>query len=76
MNIFLKILKNSDLSICELARCSGVPLRTIQNWIYNGVDPTVGNLEKVLNALGYEIKIEKIVEEKEFSKSCNAKTAN
>lgn len=58
---FLITIKTSDFSISELSRRSGVPSRTIQNWIYNGVDPTVGNLEKVLNALGYEIKLEKLI---------------
>ncbi len=41
----------------ELSRKSGVRLNTINNWLYEGIEPTISNAEKVLDALGYEIVI-------------------
>lgn len=57
MEIFLKILQERKISVNQLSKRSGVHLRTIQNWIYCGVEPSLPNAEKVLNALGYQIKI-------------------
>lgn len=36
----------------ELSRKSGVRLNTINNWLYEGIEPTISNAEKVLDALG------------------------
>lgn len=41
----------------ELSRKSGVHMNTINNWLYEGIEPTISNAEKVLDALGYEIVI-------------------
>ncbi len=57
METFLKILKERKISVKELSEQSGVPFRTIQAWIYNGVNPTLTNAEEVLEALGYSIEI-------------------
>ena len=41
----------------ELSRKAKVGLSTINNWLYEGIEPTISNAEKVLDALGYEIVI-------------------
>lgn len=59
METFLEILKQRKISINELSKQSGVYPTTIQKWLYKGVEPSLTNAEKVLNALGYRLKIEK-----------------
>lgn len=50
-----------------LAQKAGLHINTINNWIYEDIQPTLDNAERVLNAMGYELKIEKI---KEGSEQC------
>lgn len=64
MDNFLKILKERKISVNELSKRSGVHLRTIQNWIYGIAEPSLSNAEKVLNAMGYQLQIVKIEEER------------
>lgn len=39
---------------------SGVPKRTIQEWMYNGRNPNFFELQCVLQVLGYELKLKEI----------------
>ena len=57
----LKAQKGHLPTICRKA---GVKSTTAQNWVTAGVEPTITNAEKVLNALGYTIAIESISEMK------------
>ena len=52
---FRKTINNKGVRIT--AELSGIPLATIGNWVYAGNVPSIVNAEKVLNALGYELKI-------------------
>ena len=45
-----------------LAQKAGLHINTINNWIFCDIQPTLDNAERVLNAMGYELKIEKIKE--------------
>lgn len=57
---FLRVeRKKQRISIRELAELSGVNQRTISNWEYSGIMPTIENFQKVLNALGYDLRIVK-----------------
>lgn len=58
MKDFIKQARlKQKLSIAELSKLSNVSNRTIENWEYRGIEPTLDNYVKVLNALGYELKI-------------------
>ncbi len=56
-----KILQ-SDLSIKEIARKSGIHANTISIWLNNKGQPTLANAQYVLQALGYDIQIVKKVD--------------
>ena len=47
------------ISLEILAKQSGIPRRTIEEWFYNDREPSLYKAEKVLSALGYKIKFEK-----------------
>jgi len=55
--IALEIRKREHISIKKLSQMSGVSVRTISNWEYAGVTPTVDKFSKVLEALGYTLQI-------------------
>lgn len=55
-----KLLKRRKLSMKVLSDKSGVPKRTIQEWMYNGRDPNLFDLQCVLQVLGYELKLKEI----------------
>ena len=55
----ISAIKKSGISIAKIAKKSGVKERTIMNWVYANSIPSIENAEKIFNALGYEIKIEK-----------------
>lgn len=50
-------IRESGLSVKNISTLSGVSEKTIEQWIYQGTVPTVVPVEKVLNALGYTLKI-------------------
>jgi len=52
---FRKMINNKGARMT--AELSKIPRATIGNWIYAGNVPSIVNAEKVLNALGYELKI-------------------
>lgn len=54
---FRKMFLYGDLA--EISKLSKIPASTIGNWRYKNSKPTLANAEKVLNALGYELKIVK-----------------
>lgn len=52
--------QKQSVSRYALSKRSGVPESTIANWEVYGIVPTIPNLTKALQILGYELKIEKI----------------
>ena len=57
INFIREERKRQHISLKELSNKSGVSWRTISNWEYNGIMPTIDNFQKVLNALGYDLII-------------------
>lgn len=55
----LKLLRERKQSIRQISELSGVSTTTINHWIFDGIEPTLGNAEKVLNALGYKFEIKR-----------------
>lgn len=55
-----KLLKRRKLSMKVLSDKSGVPKRTIQEWMYNGRNQNLFDLQCVLQVLGYELKLKEI----------------
>lgn len=53
----LKIISERNLSIRKIAEKAGLSLRTVQSWIYCGIEPTLTNAEKVFKVLGYKLEI-------------------
>lgn len=49
--------KNKKVSVKKLSMLSGVKATTIRNWEYGIAIPTLDNFQKVLNALGFELRI-------------------
>jgi len=60
LSLLLNILKDRSISFRALAKQSGVPFRTLENWYYRGDKPPIDKAEKVLNVLGYTIEIKKV----------------
>lgn len=62
---FSKLFWKSGLTTRQLAERSGVSYNTIRNWLYGDIEPTMCNLERVLDALNYElVVVEKAGEDK------------
>lgn len=59
MKEFTRLLKDCP-NRSALARKADIRLNTINGWVYGNVQPTLENAERVLNALGYRLTIEKI----------------
>ena len=53
----IKLIKQSKTSVFNIGQLSGVSYRTIEQWLYGGITPTIDKAIAVLNALGYEIEI-------------------
>lgn len=51
------ISDNNPMTYKELAKKSGLHYATIQRWRHSGTTPLIGDLEAVLNAMGYELVI-------------------
>ncbi len=51
--------KRQRMSIRELSELSGITFGALKHWEYGGVMPTVDNFQKVIGALGYELRIVK-----------------
>lgn len=62
-DLIIERIRNAKMTHVKLSKASGIKVRTIENWLYYGHMPTVDKAERVLNALGYEFKICKIVDE-------------
>ena len=59
VNFFKEERKRQHMSIRELSELSGVSISTINKWEYCGVVPPIDKFQKVIEALGYELKITK-----------------
>ena len=44
------------LSITSVARAAGISNKTLRNWQVGSTSPRIGDLEAVLNTLGYDIE--------------------
>lgn len=53
---FFKILESQEKSYADATLNTGVSAATLSNW-KRGTEPTVTNLRKVLNTLGFDIKV-------------------
>ena len=47
---------NNPMTYRALAKRSGLHATTIQRWRYTGMEPSLGDIEAVLNAMGYDLK--------------------
>ncbi len=56
--IITQLIEKSGLSLGELSRRSGVPKSTLANW-KRGYEPSAAKLGAVLNALGFELIIQR-----------------
>ena len=56
------LIRESGMFCTDIARKSGVCARTVQSWKREERAPTIDNVEKVLNVLGYTLEI-KVLEE-------------
>lgn len=54
---YKKLRRDAGKSIKALSEASGVGYSMIEKWEYANAQPTVSNFNKVLGALGYELKI-------------------
>ena len=54
---FIKIIKEDRLSVRKISELAGISNTTLSNWVYGLSNPPADGIEKVLNALGYEIAI-------------------
>ena len=59
VNFLREERKRQHISIKTLSALSGINSRTINNWEYCNVMPPIDKLQKVLNALGYDLRIVK-----------------
>ena len=50
-------LDNSHLTVAKLARISGVHQNTIRNYLAERCEPTLFNVQCVVNALGYDVGV-------------------
>lgn len=55
----LELLKSRKISIKTISIRSGVKNRTIEDWLYQGIMPTVDKAQLVLDAMGYKLEINK-----------------
>lgn len=44
-----------DMTYKELAKKAGIHVVSLQRWRYNGVSPLLGDIEAVINAMGYDL---------------------
>lgn len=51
------ISENNKMTYQELAKKSGLHYATIQRWRHHGTTPLIGDIEAVLNAMGYDLII-------------------
>jgi DNA-binding phage protein len=58
-----RIRKEQERGVDYVANQAGIPKTTIWSWFYKGAEPTINKFNAALNALGYELRIEKIDKE-------------
>jgi DNA-binding phage protein len=54
------ILEENAGFISEVCKRAGVGRSTVQRWMHEGKDPKLSYLRAMLNAMGYELRIERI----------------
>ena len=60
INTFKVLRRDQGFSQKQLAQDTGVSEITVYSWEAHTREPTVANFNKVLNKMGYELKIEPI----------------
>lgn len=48
----------TDMTLAEIGKRSGISMQSLVNW-RSGMQPTLTNIEAVLNVVGYELAIKK-----------------
>ena len=62
-SILVEEIRKSPLSLSKIAKKSGVSVRCIQKWLYEGSIPTVETAQSVFAVLGKELRVAEKVEE-------------
>lgn len=57
VNIINQILFERNMSAAELARLSGLSSKTVRNMLNKKSSPSLRTLEKIANALNYNLKV-------------------
>lgn len=52
---FAKLIRQSPLSVQRVSKESKVAFGSVENWLYGHSVPSLENVCKVLNAIGYEL---------------------
>lgn len=50
------IADHTDVTYTDLAKRSGLHPGTLTRWRTSGIEPRLGDIEAVLNAMGYDLK--------------------
>jgi predicted transcriptional regulator len=54
----IRLQKESDITSFNMAKRAGISPNTVYNWL-NGINPTADRWVKCIEAMGYEVKIQK-----------------
>lgn len=49
------IHEHNEMTYRDLAKRSGLNPSTMQRWRYTGMEPSLGDIEAVLNTMGYDL---------------------
>ena len=67
INQFKTLRRDNGFSQKQLAKDTGVSVITVYTWEAHTREPTVANFNRVLNKMGYELKIEPIHQQQNAS---------
>jgi transcriptional regulator with XRE-family HTH domain len=51
--------RNSFLRYEDISDRTGIPVSTMQQWMYNKREPTFSKFVKMIEAMGYTVKLER-----------------
>jgi hypothetical protein len=54
-----KLIRHSDMTRKDVAHAAGLHYGTVCNWFCAGINPTADRWIACIEALGYEVKVEK-----------------
>jgi transcriptional regulator with XRE-family HTH domain len=55
-----RMYRNSFLRYEDISDRTGIPVSTMQQWMYNKREPTFTKFVKMIEAMGYTVKLERI----------------